>query len=259
MLVIVGIALVIGVLTVFYFTSKFEGFNKNSVDEVAQISRLETVDSLVSKCVSDVVFDTQQEILFSKFYFEELNSAAISPDGLPYFYFAGKILLPEINYVQNQYSSRINPLIYQCLDNFSVIRSKIEQEIILSSENFLSTDVIMEESEITVVVNIDGVLKDELGQKLIPKTVVSVPSKVGTFYFGSQLLLYPPVEDNQAFFEPAHYYLEQNGISLYGRPSGDGIEMIFTMEEKEIADDRSYRLRMSFRLLGSLLDSLSWV
>lgn len=226
LIVIVGIMILIAVATVLYLkneTSDIDSFDDSILEN--GVANLNSLNSIVSSCLDDVLYDTPHEVLDNHFYFKKVN---LIRDNVPYFYFTGTTFFPTKEQVELDYSSAYREDVLSCINNFDSIKKYLAGDLVFNKDLF-ELELHIDETEITAVANTHAYINLQTGKQLQDSVSFVIPSNLGTIYNGISLFIYP-LPFKEYFFESGFKYFDENGFSCLITAQQDG-DLTFYIEE----------------------------
>ncbi|MBN1175900.1 hypothetical protein JXA48_04620 [Candidatus Woesearchaeota archaeon] len=230
MLVIVGIAILVGVLAVFYFTSERQGvqdFDTSLLSADGSVTP-RSLETYTKSCLESTFKETPTSVLANHFYLQNKNMIR---ENIPYFYFSGLSTLPTKQELQDRYAQDYRDEVISCIDGFEIFSKYLEGDLIYD-DSLVDLKTFVEEGEITVTVDTHATLTDSTGATQTQGPVsYTFASNIGSIYHTIDLLL-NPIQPYDFFYEPGVSYATQRGFVYMITPERDG-DLVFYLNELE--------------------------
>lgn len=225
-LIILGLVILITVGLVLYLTQSQSGVD--NFEEVVLdngVASMSTLDSIVTNCLEDVLYDTPHSVLNEHFF---LNNPNLIRNDVPYYYFSGISFLPSIEQLQFNYANKYKEDVLTCIDNFNSVKKYLPGDLVFDNYQF-ELNINLEESFIVVVAKTHAKIIDGTNVQVQEEIPYSFPSRLGIMYRALDMFIYPPEFEN-FFYEPGLDYLEKNNFS-YVITSEQAGDLMFYLEE----------------------------
>ena len=245
--VVIGLVLLIGVGIYFGFKSDVLSQDLNRDISVHQQSQDESVDLLlydaISSCARPLFKNASLYAVKTRFFTLE---SGLESNNIPYFYFAGKSLLPSRDLLESQLLTLIEQDLWSCINTTINQTDKFSGQLQLNQTTPLSSSIIISNNKLTGVFTVNGKYYENGAYYSLKDQSVTHESLLGTFYNAVEMMLYPPErEEGELFFDPAFKYLDENDVSAsaYSVPPADILFVFESVEESK----EEYKITFKFR------------